>query len=254
MALRDKSLFLFGFEVNPLNSSLDFRSSMGGPIRLATLQVGFYSLTDLMREIKRAMEAADPLNTYTITADRTVNSGTENRVRIATSGMYLDLLFGSGPRVASSIAPTIGFAAVDLSAALFYIGTATAGIALVSEYTPYNYTPPTIQRSIFGAVNIAADGTKEAIVWQVQRFFEMNFKYEPEAKVVTDWSDLMTWAIQQKPLEYTPEVSTPNVFFNCTLESTPEDAKGLAFKMKEMLPDFPFNYTTGMLKFRVKES
>ncbi len=253
MALRAKSLFLYGFEITKLNSSLDFRSVSGGPIKLATLRIGFYSLTGLMKEIKRAMEAADPVHIYTITADRTINSGTENRVRISTNGIYLDLLFAGGPRVASSVGPLIGFPVSDLSGATFYVGTSSAGIALIPEFTAYNYTAPTMMRTVFGAVNIATDGTKEAIVWQVQKFFEMSFKYEPEAKVVTEWTDFLTWAVQQKSLEFTPEITSPSLFFDCTLEQTPEDGKGLAFKMKEQLPDFPFNYQTGMLKFRVKE-
>jgi len=254
MALRARSVFLFGFEITKLNSSLDFRSVNAGPIKMATLRVGFYSLTGLMAEIKRAMEAADPLNQYTITANRAVNSGLENRVRIATSGAYLDLLFLTGPRVSSSVAPLIGFPTLDLAAALFYIGTSTAGTALVTEMAAYNYVAPTMMRQIFGAVNIAADGTKEAIVWQVQKFFSMNFKYEPEAKIVTEWSDFMTWAIQQKPLEFTPEITTPGTFFDCTLEQTSKDPKGLGFEMKEQLPDFPFYYQTGMMRFRLRET
>jgi len=254
MALRARSLFLYGFEVTKNNSSLDFRSVNAGPVKLATLNIGFYSLTGLMKEIKRAMEAADPLNTYTVTADRTVNSGQENRVRIATSGLYLDLLFGSGPRVGSSIAPYIGFNAIDRSGGLFYIGNSSAGTPLISELVAYNYTAPTMMRNVFGAVNIAADGTKEAIVWQIQKFFSMNFKQEPEAKVITQWTEFMTWAIQQKPLEFTPEITSPTTFFDCTLESTDRDQKGLGFQMKEQLPDFPFYYQTGLLKFRVKES
>jgi len=254
MALRARSLFLYGFEITKLNSSLDFRSVSGGPVKMATLRIGFYSLTDLMKEIKRAMESADTLNLYTITADRTINGGTENRVRISTNGIYLDLLFASGPRVASSVASLIGFAASDLSGLLAYTGTSSAGSPLVTELAAYNYNAPTMQRKIFGAVNISANGTKEAIVWQVQKFFEMNFKFEPEAKVVTDWTDFLTWAIQQKSLEFTPEITSPSLFFNCTLEMTSADGKGLGYKMQEQLPDFPFYYQTGIMKFRVKET
>lgn len=254
MALKAQSLLLFGFEITKLNSSLDFRSTMGGPIRLATLNLGFYSLTDLMAEIKRAMEAADPSNHYSPTANRTISGGTQNRVTIATSGSYLDLLFGSGPRVASSVGPLIGFAPSDRTGTTTYTGTTTAGTALVTEREVYNYTGPDIQKAIFGAVNVSASGDKEAIVWQVQKFFDFNAKFEPEAKVLTDWSDFMTWAIQQKPLEFTPEVTTPTLFYNCTLEGTAQDGKGLGFKMQEQLPDFPFYYQTGQLRFRVKET
>lgn len=254
MSLKAKSVFLYGFQITAENRSLDFRSVMGGPVRQATLSIGYFSLAGLMRDIKRALETADPAHTYTVTADRTVNGGTENRVTILTSGIYLDLLFASGPRSASTCAPLIGFLVQDFSGLTSYTGTASAGTPLVPEMYGYNYTPPEVFRSSFGSLSISANGTKEAIVWNIQKFFEVNFKFEPEAKVITEWSDLMSWMIQQKPLEFTPEISNPTRFFECTLETTPEDQKGMSFKMKEQLPDFPFNYQTGQLKFRVKET
>jgi hypothetical protein len=35
-----------------------------------------------------------------------------------------------------------------------------------------------------------------------------------------------------------------------TFESTPGDAKALAYVMKEMLPNFPNHYQTGIIKMR----
>jgi len=103
MALRGLSLFLYGFQVTEYNSSLDFKAVSGEPTRMATLRRGYYSLTSLGLEIARAMNAVDTDHIYTASVDRTVNGGLENRVSIATNGTFLSLLFGTGPRAASSV-------------------------------------------------------------------------------------------------------------------------------------------------------
>lgn len=254
MALRNKSLFLYDLEITANNRSIDFRATSGGPILLATLNLGFYSLTGLANAIAAAMKAVDPTRTYTVSVNRSISGGTQNRVIIATSGTYLDLLFLTGPRTASSIASTIGFAVTDRTGSTSYTGTATAGTALVPDYVGYSYLGPDFVRSIFGSVNISARGDKEAIVWQIQKFFQMEFRFEPEAKVISEWSPFLTWAIQQKPLEFTPDITVPNTFYECTLEMTEADGKGLGYRMTEMLPEFPFNYRTGTMKFRQKVS
>lgn len=253
MALTAKSLFLYGFEITKNNSSLDFRSTLLGAERFATLRVGFYSLTDLLLEVKRALEAADPAHIYTATANRTLVGGTQNRVTILTNGTYLDILFGTGTRVASSVGPLLGYPATNQTGATTYTGTTTAGTALITEKEVFNYIGPELSRSIFGAVNVSASGLKEAVVWNIQKFFEFNVKHEPEAKAKTEWTNFLTWAIQQKPLEFTPMITSPSTFMNCTLEKTSADGKGMAFKLTEMLPDFPFYYQTGLMTFRVKE-
>jgi hypothetical protein len=97
---------------------------------------------------------------------------------------------------------------------------------------------------------VSAAGVKEAVVWQVQEFLEVEFKYEPEAKVITEWEPLVEWMIQQRGFEFTPEIGLPNIVVDCTLESSSGDGKGLGFKWKEMLPQFPFLYQTGLMRFR----
>lgn len=253
MALTTKSLFLYGLQVTDDNKSLDFKISGGGDTLQATLQLGYYSLTDLMEEIERAMTEVDDSNTYTVTADRTISGGTENRVTIATSGGFLSLLFGTGPRAATSVAPLIGFALTDRTGSTSYTGTSTAGTALEPTLYGYNYIPPDMKRKVFGSLNISASGLKEAVVFQVQEFFQVQFKFEPQAFVLSDWTDFMTWAMQQRTLEFTPSIASPNTVYNCTLESTSADGKGLAYSFKEMLPEFPFLYDTGLMTFRIKE-
>lgn len=207
-----------------------------------------------MNEIVRALEAADTVNTYTVTADRTVSSGLQNRVTITTSGTYLSLLFGTGPRAASTVAPLIGFTSADHTGATTYTGTSTCGTALVPAYVGYNYLSPDFYQKINGNVNVSASGVKEAVVFQIMKFLQVQFKYEAAADVVTSWEPFFQWAIQQRSFEITPEVTSPSVFYEVTLEKTSDDSKGLGFKMAEMLPNFPFNYDTGLMVFRLVQS
>jgi len=186
MALTAKSLILFNFEINQFNSSLDFRAVNAGPILQATLRYGYYSLGGLMNEIRRAMESVDPARIYSVSANRTINSGTENRVSIATNGAYLDLLFGTGPRAITSVHTLLGYTSTDKTGALTYAGAASAGTVLIPDYVGYNYLGPEMIRNVFGALNITASGQKEAIVWSVQQFIQVEFKYEPEAKIITE--------------------------------------------------------------------
>jgi hypothetical protein len=250
MALTAKSLMLFGLEITELNSSIDFKISGAGAELQATIDLGFYSLTSLLEAIRGAMQVADPANTYTVSADRTTLGGTENRVTIATDGIYLDLLFGTGTRAASTIAPLIGFTSTDQTGSLSYTGTSTAGTALVPTYEGYNYLPSENYKKVFGSVNVSSSGKKESIVFDIQDFIQVEFKHEAQARIAPEWAPFWAWAIQQKPFDFTPEITSPTVFKEVTLEQTPGDGKGLGYIMREELPQFPFLYGTGLIKLR----
>lgn len=252
MALQYKSSFLYGLQVTTANRSIDFKISGGGSVLQATVALGYYSLSGLMDAIVAALSAADPSNTYTVTANRTLSSGTQNRVTIATSGAYLSLLFLTGPRTASTIAPLIGFTTTDKTGALTYTGSSSAGTILLPTWYAYNYIPTDRYKKVYGALNVSASGLKEAVVFQLQKFFQVEFMHEPEAKVASDYSPFIDWIIQQRPLEFTPSIASPNTVLDCTLETTEEDGEGLAMTMKEELPDMPFLFGTGLLKFRLK--
>lgn len=255
MALADRSLFLYNFEVTEENSSLDFRIVPAEPIRQATLQLGFFSLGGLIDEIIRAQAAVSPVTTlFSGSADRSFNGGTENRVTLGATGGTYELLLGSGPRAGTSIAPLIGFAAADRTGSTSYQGTTTAGIALATVFPAYTFLGPEFSKKVFGNVNVSSNGTKEAVVFSIQQFFQADFRFEPKAKVIAEWQPLFDWMIQQKPFEFTPEISVPGVVLDATLEKTTGDSKGLGFTMKEQLPLFPNNYTTGMMQFRLTQS
>jgi len=253
MALQAKSLILYNISIDSTNQNLPFKAASLGSEKNAVLAVGSYSLSSLADAIAAAMNLADTANTYTVTIDRTVNSGQENRLTIATSGSFLSLLFSSGTTAPSSVRDLLSYGHSDLTGATSYQNSGSTGIALVTAWYGNNYQPPTVFQKNFGTVNVATDGTKEGITWTIQRFIGVEFKYEAQAGVYANWDPLITWMIQQKPFEFTPEISSPTTFYQVTLEKSSDDGKGLGFNMKEMLPDFPFMFTTGPMTFRVIE-
>lgn len=255
MALKNRGLFLYGYQINEYNSSLDFVNVAAGPEIKATLRLGFYSLSSLLTEVIRAMQAADPDTQYYASADRTVLGGLENRVTIATSGTYLDLLFQTGSRAASSCANILGFNTADRTGAITYQGNFTSGTILVTEFPGYNYISPDRSRRVFGTANISASGAKEAVVHSVQKFLTVGYRYEPLNKVETEWKNLMEWMIQQKLFDYTPEIDKPNTFYELTLEETTEDSSGLAYSIEEMNSDeLPGLFDCGCNKYRVNNA
>ncbi len=253
MALTAKSLFLYGFQVTEQNRSIDFRSVALETERQATLRLGYYSLTSLCVEIGRAMKAADTARTFTLTVDRTVGGGLENRVTIATNGAVLELLCSTGSRAASSFCTLIGLPVADYTGATSYQSTSSAGTRHIPTYIGYGYKSPDAHQEVFGAVNVSASGLKEAIVHSIQRFWDVGFKYEAASRIASEWTPFLSWLIRQRRIEFTPEISNPTVFYDGTLEKTSRDSKGLGFLMEEMLPSLPNFYQTGTMTFRVKD-
>lgn len=251
MALSSKSLILYGIEVTDLNRSLDFRIVALGPIKMATLRLGFYSLTSICTEIARAMNAADTTNNYSASSDRTISGGTENRISITTSGGFLELDFASGPRTASTVAPLIGFLVVDYTGSTTYTGSSSAGSTIIPDFVGYNYLSPDHKPKVFGSKNVSSSGLKEVISFQIQRFINIEFKYESATRVDGVWVPFVEWAIQGKPFDFTPEIESPNIVFEVTLDSSPGDGSGLGWAWREQLPDYPDNYTTGGLILRL---
>lgn len=252
MALSAPSLFLYGFQITANNQNIQFQVASGGTVLVAVLTPGFYTLATLMTAIQAAMQTADTAHTYTVTANRTLSGGTQNRVTISTSGTFLSLLFGSGTLSGSSPSVLLGFNQTDYTGSTTYTGSTSSGTALVTSLRGYNYLRPEINQKVFGSVNVSASGVKEAIVFQQQQFIQVDFRYETEAQVVTFWTPLMLWLMQQRLFEFTPEITNPTLFYPVTLESSPVDGKGLGFQFTEHLSEgLPGFYQTGALKFRV---
>lgn len=248
MALRNKSLFLYGFTVDSSNNSLDF-SVGGGPTLLGTLRYGYYTLNSLMTEVIRALDEQAPGFTFTYEIDRTIAGGLQNRVKISVSSGTFTLKFGTGPRKTTSCASLIGFNPFDVTGSDLF-SNFSAGTSLLSEREGYTFLGPDLMRRVRGTVNVSASGVKEAIVYELQQFAQVEFRHEPEAKAQTQWRALFDWLIQQRPVELTPDYTISSEVIEATLERTSADPNGLAYTLSEMLPEFPFYYRTGLITLR----
>lgn len=254
MALKGSSLFLYGHTVTDLNCFLEFVSVSGDPAKVAVLTLGYYSLTSLMTEVSRAMGVADNLNIYTVTADRSVMSNTQNRVTIATSGLFLSIPFSSGAKALLNCGPLLGFAATDLAGATSYTGTSTSGTALVTDpdFPAYGYVSPTIYNRNIGVTNVAGSGATESVLFGNSRFWIGRWKYFDAATAFGPWSSMLTWACAKRGIDFTPDVTAPGIVYSGVIETTQEDPNGLAFQVYELLSEtLPDVYETGILKFRV---
>lgn len=244
MALTGKSLIRYGFEVNAYNANVFL--SIGGPTLYGQLTYGFYTVDSFMLEVIRVLNALAPSRVFSYSVNRTINSGTEIRVTIAVNTGTFSLDFTQ----AATFGPTLGFMSIVYSGQSSYTSSASGGTQIIPEYIGYNYLGPEFTRQVLGSVNISASGLKEAVVFQTMQFLQVEFRYEPQAKVITQWTPFFDWAIQQKVFEFIPQTSSPTTYYEVTLEKSSSDSKGLGFKMSEMLPSFPFYYQTGLMVFR----
>jgi hypothetical protein len=64
----------------------------------------------------------------------------------------------------------------------------------------------------------------------------------------TYWTPLIEWMIQQNAFEFTPDITNPSVINVCTLE---DPNTGLELDMTEMLPEFPGDFQTPLMKYRI---
>lgn len=254
--LKDRALFLYGFDVTNNNKYFNFKNSAIGPELTAVLEIGNYTASEFLIELKRAIEEADGIYTYTASLNRTVMGGTSNALSLVTSGSYFSILFGSGSNNQNSIRQLIGFAQTDYTGATSYTGPFNAGIILYPDFPTYDYLGPDQMVVNDGVKNISAAGVKETLVFAQMQFFQGQWKYITNfqgSTQLTEWQNFLKYATRQLKFEFTPSVSEDSTFYyKCTLESTPADSNGLGYTLKQMRGEGLYRfYDTGLLKFRV---
>jgi len=207
-----KCAITYGVEVTANNRSIDFKISGGGSELQATLRVGLYSPNSLKTEIARAMTLADPSNTYTVTIDRDISGGTQNRMTIATSGAFLSLLFATGTRAGSTSAALMGFTATDKTGATTYTGSSSVGTVLVPTYPPQDYQPLGTIHDARRAVNDSTGGRIETVSFQTFRNFQFRIKWiEEDSSEFDSFQALHIWLLRGGPIEFLGKVTEPSV-------------------------------------------
>jgi hypothetical protein len=258
MSLSTRSRFYYGVEIDSTNNQVDFTEA-GVPM-VATLSIGAYSFTDLATEFSRALNAAGDY-TYTVTANRSTRTFT-----VATTGLEnFELLGTTGVTVGTSALPDLGFAA-DQTGTNTYTGTGV-GTAYSPQFVLQSYVSSEDFRSAVDAVvNTSASGKVEIFSFGSEKFVEFNIRLatnvsqptghsiENSATGVEDLRLFMRHICNKFPVEFMADRDTPNTFETLILEKTPEDQKGVKYKLRELYDkNLPGYYETGVLTMRVIE-
>jgi hypothetical protein len=258
MSLTTHSLIYYGHTIDEDGYIFDF--SEGGAELNAVLGIGSYTLTEFADELARALNDAGDLD-YTVTVNRATR-----KLTIAASGTF-QILCSSGSHVGGvSISPLAGFTGANRTGSASYLGNAASGSAYSTQFIAQNHVASGNEQGVaYGTQNKSASGKVEVVSFGNESFVEFNLKYvtnivtgsdhiRDDATGVEKLQALMQYLIVKGPIEFMPDEDDTATFESLLLETTPEDSKGLKYKLKEMygqgLPGF---FETGVLKFRVVE-
>lgn len=258
MSLSTQSLFYYGHEITDENYLLDFDE--GGGELTAELALGSYTLTEFVAELKRALDAAGG-NTYTVVVDRTTRV-----ITISADGNF-DLLTLTGTHVGTSPWELIGFTQVaDKTGTNTYEAENPSGSSYQTQFVPQSYIgPEDLQEAVEATVHESAAGDLQVFRFGTNRFIEMNLTFITNRDMtgsvirnnptgVLEAQQLLQYATRKLRMEFMEDVADPSSFFPVILESTPQNQKGVGYRLNELygrgLPEF---FETGLLRFRVVE-
>lgn len=256
MSLLTHSLFYYGHTIDSSNYAIDFNE--GAAELQATLAIGEYTLTDFLAEVERALNAAGAL-TYVVSINRTT------RIITIAAGSTFSLLVSTGTRSGSGAWPLLGYSGADKTGTNTYAANTASGSSYYTQFILQDYIDSIHNvRTVEAVVNKSASGKIEVVKFGTESFFEFSLKYinnftmpsgapiRTNLNGVANLTTLMNYLITKAPVEFIPDESNVNAYSKLLLESTPDNDKGLGFKLKELYDKgLPGYYETGMLKMRV---
>ncbi len=259
MSLRTHSLIYYGLTITEDNYQLDFTDGMDDYV--AEIGLGAYSLEQLADEVASALNALGSPIAFTTSVDRATR-----KITIAGDGAFI-LLITSGAHFGTSIFNTLGFSGADTTLTTSHQGGQGAGSAYATQFICQSHvSSDDEQAAAYGTINKSASGKIEVVSFGTEEFTEFELKYitdvsmpsggpiRTNASGVDNLRSLMQYLITKGPIEFMEDEDDSGAFETLILESTPDDSKGLKYKLKEMygigLPGF---FETGVLKFRVTQ-
>ncbi len=256
MGLKTKAKFYFGHVIDETNKNLDFNE--GGSNLLAELRPGDYSLQEFVIEIARALTDASETGDYTATVDRA------SRKITVTGPSPFSLLVLTGDGRGASPWALIGFTLdSDKAGASEYTGENPSGEAFVPQFLLQKYTPFEDNEQAAGAsVSTSSSGVVEVVSFGLVRFMECEITNQTNNDVGNsgDWEsdpqglenlrNFMRAITKKSRIEFMPNRDDSETYFICILESCPGYKDGTGFKLKELKPQLPDFYSSGLLQFR----
>lgn len=258
MSLDTYSRFYYGYEIDESNQYLNFDE--GGGELTALIEVGSYSLTDLLVAVESALNIAGAF-TYTVTVNRTT------RIVTLGSSSAVDWLFSTGAQSGISAHSLLGFPTSDILATTSAVGTSPCGSAYSPQYILQDHVATgNYRKAAFATVNKAASGKVQVQKFGTEKFMQASIRFSTNIPQpsggpiltnpsgVEDLQAFMQHLITKAPVEFMPDASVPGTFETFILESSDEGQDGIGYKLKELYDKgIPGYFDTGILKFRLIE-
>jgi hypothetical protein len=253
MSLTTFSAFTYGHDITEDNQFIDFNED-GSTEIAAQVKIGSYTLQSFIDAVSNAMNDASE-NTYTITVDRIT------RLITIAGSVPFNLTVLSGSHFAISAFALMGFT-TNRSGSNTYTGNLPSGYIYEPQYKLQKYVDfSDYIESVDSSVNTSASGIVEVVSFGQNQFMECNITYvtnivgqgviKNNSSGIADLRAFMNYAIQKKPMEFIPDLSTPNTYTPCILDKTPRSSKGVGFQLYELYAKGLANYfETGTLTFR----
>ena len=263
MSISTFSLFYYGIEITRANNKVDFKE--GGSQLTATLRYGTYTMTEFATEIARAMNAAGATYTYSCSVNRTTRILSVTKTSTPSFATW-QFLFATGTNAFYSPYALMGFTAADTSAATSQMGSVGVGSRYEPQFKLQNYVGPDFKKELINAVvNESSTGIYEVVSFGTKRIIELNSKYITDktndgtlikniSGSVASAQAFMAFLMKKGKVEFMPDISDVNTFYNLICEKIPASQSGTGFLLKEHTDKgLPGWYETGVLSFRVIE-
>jgi hypothetical protein len=258
MSITTFSAFYYGHTVTSSNCNLDFKDGGSAAEKTAVISIGTYSLSDYIVEIKTALDAAGT-QVYTVAVNRTTR-----KITISAAGAF-SLMITSGSHVSSSPWAMMGFSGADQTGITTSTGAAGSGSEYLPQFVLQDFVDKEDSQGLVDAsVNQSASGAVEVVRFGTESFYELNIKYitsiaqpgigpiKNNASGLANARTFMQYIITKAPIEFMKNIADRSTFDTVLLESTPDDSKGTAYKLKEQLAkNLPGYFDSGILTFRI---
>lgn len=241
MSISTRSKFYYGHTISLSNASLDFKEG-AGPELQATLNIGNYTLTEFVDEVKRALDSAGDY-TYDVALDRATR-----KITISSADGNFSILCTSGSRVGTTGWGLVGFTGADKTGDDEYEGQVGSGFEFKPQRLLFDYVGPDDDvEKTDAVVNQSASGRVQVTTFGTTRFIDMNIRdqsnkaipsyqqgtIEQDLAGLTNLRAFMAYAITKAKMEFMPDRDTESSFYPVLLESTSANRSGTAYKLKE---------------------
>jgi hypothetical protein len=255
MTIKTYSAFTYGHTITIDNQTMPFSENNVDEL-LATLKTGAYTLQSMATEMARAMNEVGTLN-YVASVDRSTR-------KITISGDSVFYLYVTSSSL-SSVSPydLLGFT-TDKSGLNTYESDVSSGSYFEPQFYLQKYVSfEDFQSANAVTVNETATGKIQVVKYgDVNRMecnitLQTNIRQSKDSVIKDDefgednLRAFMRYAVTKAPIEFIPDINTPNTFTDCLLDKTQSDPKGTGFKLKELYSKgYADWWESGLLTFR----